>query len=155
MLSHLGLSNQDYIRLAIMAAGAVVDYMSASTEPPLIRLVPRTPVTWQQATEPSTMENQAQRRWRCINPSMHSQHPGFSPVSSPVRCNLKFALCIDNGNESGVEHALTSVWRLHCVWLFSGPVPSLSTVGLTALPGGKSVFFLATMTWTNKCTAVR
>lgn len=58
MFSHIWLGNWDYIRLEISVAGQAVDCMSAkSTELPLVRLAPRTPIIWQQTTKPETTEN--------------------------------------------------------------------------------------------------
>lgn len=87
---------------------------------------------------------QAWHRWRFIIPSMHSQHPSFCPVSCPVQYNLKFALSIDNGVPSGVEHGLTPLWHLHCVWLFNESSPSSCHSRVTCTP-------LVAMTWTNSC----
>lgn len=125
---------QDCIKLTISAAVTVVDYMSAESTDWLLDHQSHGN-RWQNHQQ-WKWKVQAWLSWRCINPWMHSQHPGFTPVTFPVRYNLKFAFRIDSA-QSDVEHGLTSLWCLHCVWLFSdSPVPALSRVRLTALPGG-------------------
>lgn len=79
---------QDCIKLTISVAVTVVDYMSAeSTDPPLTRLAPRTPITWQQATEPPTMESPGMALMKVYKPLdafatswLHSCH-----LSCPVQ----------------------------------------------------------------------